>query len=212
MGGVMQANVEVAPLSAQSIRATARMLAHAFWDYPESVHLAKSEFRRRRVLPAYLADECRTAVACDTGLRASIGTDIKGALLYMKPESYPVPLRQEVAQAIHLAPMLPWAATSLPEILRNRAAQRAGHPKEPHFYIKVLGTDPELQGAGIGSLLLSGVVARADSAELGCYLTTAKEENVSWYARFGFVVTEEFNPTPTWPRVWRLWRSPPAPT
>jgi ribosomal protein S18 acetylase RimI-like enzyme len=205
----MTSNIAVVPLTAKKIRDAVSMLSRAFWDYPESVHLSNSEFRRRRVLPAYMADECRTAVGCESGLMAVSGAEVRGAL-YMRPESYPVPWRQEVSQAIRLSPTLPWTATSLPEILRNRTAQRAGHPKEPHFYIKVLGTDPEVQGSGIGSALLTHVVARADAAGLGCYLTTATKENVTWYARFGFGVTEEFNPTRTWPRVWRLWRDPPG--
>ncbi len=204
--------MEISPLTPDRLRASVAILTRAFWDYPEAVYLSRaSERRRRRMLPAYMADDCRGSMAGGGALVAVDDGTVVGAALYMPPSAYPVPLRQELGQALRLAPTLPWTAPVLPEILRNRTAQRAGHPKIPHYYVKVLGVDPRAQSTGVGSALLSEVLGKADAEGLGCYLTTNTPGNVSWYARFGFNVTEEFNPTPRWPRVWRLWRETDTP-
>ena len=36
------------------------------------------------------------------------------------------------------------------------------HPREPHFYLAVLGTEPAAQGRGLGSSVLSGVLDQCD--------------------------------------------------
>ena len=44
------------------------------------------------------------------------------------------------------------------------------HPKEPaHYYLPVLGVEPEFQGRGFGSALLQPVLARCDRDRVGAY-------------------------------------------
>ena len=38
------------------------------------------------------------------------------------------------------------------------------HPKEPHWYLPVIGVDPSRQGMGLGSILMRHAVARSDRA------------------------------------------------
>lgn len=83
------------------------------------------------------------------------------------------------------------------------------HPKEPHWYLAVLGTDPAFQGRGFASAVLAPVLARADESGVGCYLESSKEDNVAFYARHGFEVTETLDiARGTGPRLWLMWRDP----
>jgi ribosomal protein S18 acetylase RimI-like enzyme len=64
-------------------------------------------------------------------------------------------------------------------------------PDRPHSHFGPLAVDLDLQGRGIGTLLLSAYCRRLDDADLFAYLETDKTENVRLYERFGFVVTAE---------------------
>jgi len=81
------------------------------------------------------------------------------------------------------------------------------HPAEPHWYLQMLGTDPQLQGKGIGSSLIRPILDRCDREGARAYLEASKEENVPFYARFGFFITEEMK-VPRGPTVWAMWRDP----
>jgi GNAT superfamily N-acetyltransferase len=81
------------------------------------------------------------------------------------------------------------------------------HPREPHWYLQMLGTDPELQGKGIGSALLAQVLERCDRGGQKVYLEASKEKNIPFYARHGFAVSEEMH-MPRGPTIWAMWRDP----
>jgi GNAT superfamily N-acetyltransferase len=198
-------------LRSAEVPEAAAVLARAFWEYPETLHLLGTGRRRRAVLPRFLASDCRDAIA-GGGARAARDASgrIVGLALWLPPGSYPVPVRRQVRQLVELLPSLPWTAPILPELVRSQRTMRPAHPREAHFYLRVLGVDPRVQGTGVGSGLMKQTLAEADRLGVGCYLTTAVEVNVAWYARFGFEVLEELRPTPAWPVTWRLWR-PPAP-
>ena len=48
------------------------------------------------------------------------------------------------------------------------------HPSEPHWYLAVLGTDPEVQGKGHGSAVLQPVLDRCDLEGVPAYLESSK--------------------------------------
>jgi GNAT superfamily N-acetyltransferase len=83
-------------------------------------------------------------------------------------------------------------------------------PREPHWYLAILGTDPEMQGRGVGSSLLWPVLQRCDADRLPAYLESSKTENIPFYERHGFRVTRELR-IPEGPSLWTMLRSPGAP-
>ena len=66
---------------------------------------------------------------------------------------------------------------------------------------------PVAQGRGLGSSVLAPVLGRCDDEGLGAYLESSKEENLAFYSRHGFEVTEEVQ-LPGGPPVWLMWRDP----
>ena len=81
------------------------------------------------------------------------------------------------------------------------------HPVTPHMYLALLGVDPALQGAGVGSALLRPGLDICDRDGVPAYLETAKERNLAFYARHGFRETARID-IPGGPPVWTLWRDP----
>lgn len=76
-------------------------------------------------------------------------------------------------------------------------------PAEPFTYLRTLGVDPEYQLRGMGSQLVEQVI-RASPPSLPVYLETAKESNLSFYARHGFEPAGVFRCLGV--PVWRLLR------
>jgi ribosomal protein S18 acetylase RimI-like enzyme len=74
----------------------------------------------------------------------------------------------------------------------------------PHSHFGPFGVEPELQGLGIGSLVLAEYTRRLDAAGEDAYLETEKPENVALYGRFGFEVTGEADILGV--RNWFMWR------
>jgi ribosomal protein S18 acetylase RimI-like enzyme len=75
--------------------------------------------------------------------------------------------------------------------LRWLAEWERRDPDLPHSHLGPLGVDPELQGRGIGSLVLAEYTRRLDAGGEHSYLETDKPENVALYGRFGYEVVEE---------------------
>ena len=81
------------------------------------------------------------------------------------------------------------------------------HPASPgHYYLAVLGVEPEHQGRGFGSSLMQPVLERCDRDGIPAYLESSKRRNVVLYERHGFRVTEEVNVPGGGPPIWRMWR------
>ena len=62
------------------------------------------------------------------------------------------------------------------------------HPTEPHFYLWIVGVDPDLQGRGLGAQLLTPTLAHCDATEMPAYLESSNPRNVPFYGRLGFEV------------------------
>ena len=79
------------------------------------------------------------------------------------------------------------------------------HPREPHFYLQAIGTDPAKQGKGFGGIVMRRHLAIADARGLPAYLESSKEKNIPIYQSFGFEVTGEIT-LPGGPTLYPMWR------
>ena len=67
----------------------------------------------------------------------------------------------------------------------------AYHPKEPHWYLPLIGVDPARQGRGLGSALLAHALRRCDEDRAPAYLESSNPTNIPLYERHGFRVLGE---------------------
>ena len=87
------------------------------------------------------------------------------------------------------------------------ALMREHHPTDPHFYLWILGVDPDLQGHGLGARLLAPTLAHCDVTGLPAYLESSNPRNVPFYGRLGFEVKAELRPDGG-PLITTMWREP----
>jgi GNAT superfamily N-acetyltransferase len=79
------------------------------------------------------------------------------------------------------------------------------HPREPHYYLQVVGTDPAKQGKGYGGVAIRRQLAVADAKGMPAYLESSKETNIPVYRSLGFEVTGEIR-IPDGPVLYPMWR------
>jgi GNAT superfamily N-acetyltransferase len=203
MAGMARVEHAVRPLTADDLRPVAATLARAFDDDPVMSWLQPDERRRRKVLPRFFTAEMRS-----TFLAAGVSSTTEGhtgAALW-SPPGQP---RPGLRQLLMLAPAVFGLGRRLPIALQTLALIDKKHPHHvPHYYLGVLGTEPSLQGTGIGSALLQPVLSRCDTEGVAAYLESSKERNVPFYARHGWEVTEEVALPRGGPSLWLMWRDP----
>ncbi|AKZ53712.1 putative acetyltransferase [Streptomyces ambofaciens ATCC 23877] len=94
-------------------------------------------------------------------------------------------------------------------LFRDAVEAAAEHtPREPHWYLAVIGADPAAQGGGHGAALLRSGLARADAASLPVCLESSKSANLPFYEHFGFTVREKFPLPGGGPLLWAMRREP----
>lgn len=71
------------------------------------------------------------------------------------------------------------------EMFARMAAQ---HPKEPHWYLPLIGVDPLAQGHKLGAALMAPALAICDRDQLPAYLESSNPRNIPFYERLGFRV------------------------
>jgi ribosomal protein S18 acetylase RimI-like enzyme len=81
------------------------------------------------------------------------------------------------------------------------------HPAEPCWHLTFIGVDPEAQGQGIGSSLLTTVLARADREDTSAYLEASCPENRRLYERHGFLTKRELTVSDC-PPIYAMCRPP----
>jgi GNAT superfamily N-acetyltransferase len=181
----------------------AAVLARAFYDDPVFRWVVNDDGRRLRLLQRsfrlylrrlwFAQDECYTTET------------VVGAIVWELPGQW----KPGVLDQLRLLPsMLAINGRLLPRILRALAATESDHPVEPHYYLPVVGVEPEWQGRGLGTALMRPVLERCDDEKLPAYLEASSPLNRALYERHGFQVTGQFAVGPGSPPAWRMWRAP----
>jgi GNAT superfamily N-acetyltransferase len=183
--------------------AISKALGAAFADDPVMSWLIRDAARRPEVLAGnfhLLLDEIwlQHEVTYTTPTAA-------GAAIWDPPGKWSV----SIARQIGLLPraLRVWGR-SLPRALLTLARIERGHPTRSHYYLAVLGVEPESQGRGLGSALMFPILSRCDAERVPAYLEASSPRNRALYERHGFEVTKEFRVGAGAPPIWGMWRDP----
>jgi ribosomal protein S18 acetylase RimI-like enzyme len=187
--------------TAADIPAMADMLSRAFHDDPIVDWVFQDEQRRPRYTRRFFAGRARVLI----GQREIYVADgAAAAAMWARPDEWRDPPLQAIKE---LAILTPGVGLRALQVIRGLVQVEAHHPKPPHWYLAVLGTEPSRQGEGLATRLLTTVLDECDRDEVPAYLETGTERNVAFYTRHGFRVTEELR-LPKGPPIWLMWREP----
>ena len=193
--------MEVRPAERREARRIGRMLARAFhedpvqrWMFPEERHWERGSHRAFGYLTSELA---RKGSAYTTD-------GLEGAALWDEPGGKPS-LRLQIQFVVLFISTVGLAHAK--QVGRGIGRLERRRPEEPHWYLGVLGTDPKQRGRGIGAAVMGPVLERCDREGGLAYLESSRPQNIPFYERHGFAVTEEIA-LPEGPSVWGMRREP----
>jgi ribosomal protein S18 acetylase RimI-like enzyme len=124
-----------------------------------------------------------------------------GAALWLPPNVHP----NENAMTVLIERTAPTKIQK--EITRVFEKMENYHPKEPHWYLPLIGVDPFLQGNGIGSALMKHALVACDRENKFAFLESTNLRNVPLYERHGFEVLGNIQ-VGTSPNLYPMIRSP----
>jgi GNAT superfamily N-acetyltransferase len=197
----MRANeTTVRRTEAADIDAVSRMLARAFFDDPVMMHFLPADAARPAKLVRVFKLLHKLALP-HGGCFTTSGYEC--ATLWRPPNHWHMHWWQYL---INGPEMLGIFGSGALKVTSGMDRIEKVHPKDPHWYLQVIGTDPPKQGKGFASLAMRQQLAVADASGLPCYLESSKPTNIPVYRAFGFEVTREVR-LPDGPPLWPMWRN-----
>lgn len=113
---------------------------------------------------------------------ADVSSDFGGVALWLPPGAHPD------GEALERAFRETADASHLDDLLGTFEQMQQCHPEEPHWYLPMVGVEPNAQGRGVGGALMRHGVERCDQEGALAYLESSNPRNISLYQRHGFEV------------------------
>jgi ribosomal protein S18 acetylase RimI-like enzyme len=116
---------------------------------------------------------------------AYVSADFCGTALWLPPGVHP---NGEALERVFRDTATP---AHLGDLLTTFEEMEESHPKEPHWYLPIIGVEPNAQGRGLGADLMRHAIARCDQEGALAYLESSNPRNIALYLRHGFEVMGE---------------------
>ena len=178
-------------LDKSQVRAASQVLARAFADDPELIQFVSEPRRRAELLHSMFRMELSHAIL--HGEVYAVSPKMEGIAVWL-PSGAPDISFWTAVRGGGLALLFKGGREFLQKMKQDedfaRELRRRLAPT-PHWYLAILGVDPQFQGKGYASRLLKPMLSRLDEEKLPAYLETSVEDYVPIYQRFGFKVIQE---------------------
>lgn len=183
--------IEITRLNTKNTNNIIEIFSNAFENYPLMQYFFSNAYKQS--MKHLLKSMCDEASIVDNLLLgAFVAGELQGVAFITPPqdtnnnndvESTPTASEEKFATAI--------GEEALMRIEAYSNLKKANKPPSPHFYINALGVHPQSQGKGIGKAILSQVhqMSEQHSDSQGVALDTQTQENVGYYQRFGYDVS-----------------------
>ena len=196
------------PLSEDQIEPAGSLLARAFLDNPLLRHIFPDEGERARLSPAFFSPFVRYGHLAGQVLTTDGSLD--GVAIWFPPDAGE--MRPDLMEQAGINALPSTVGVDAFDramiVLSHFDALHARDVPSRHWYLSLVGVEPERQGQGVGSALLRPTLARADDEALPCYLETAEPANVPLYLKLGFKVVVEDIEEQSAIRFWTFLREP----
>jgi ribosomal protein S18 acetylase RimI-like enzyme len=201
VGASRPADLGMRPATAEDVERLKTVLAEAFYDDPVFGWLMPEDDKRRARLRRYFGVDLRH-YSLPRGRVWTTG-DLVGAALTLPPGKWRVPPLATLLQGSAFGVRMPRAA-------RMGAAMEWRHARElhgPHYYVRDIGVHPDMQGQGLGSVLMRPTLDRCDREGVRAYIEASSERSAALYERLGFRHVKELRVGGS-PPLWLMIRPP----
>lgn len=212
MDGALLEAPRVRTLPVDRAGAAAKLLAASLESDPAWTALYPDVAQRRAALRTTCGVAARDAASLGTATMATDdgeGGRLLGAAVWLAPGAFPM----SVTRKLRAVPAMLAVLASAPRRFARYAAfgtnVEKAFPKDPVWYLEILGVAPDVQRRGVGRRLLEHGLERADADSRPAYLETSAPENVGYYERFAFRVEREVTLLPDGPPHWAMRRPVP---
>ena len=196
---------EARKLAQHEFDAAAAALARAFFDDPLIQYIFPADEQRRRLSPYFFRGAIRLAHPEEHAFTAEDAP--VGAALWLPPGRSKIPMGR--LMKVLVPDLWRYGFGPVRRLMGILDEFEKLHPPHPHWYLMVLGVEPDRQGQGLGGVLMSDVLRQADASGVPAYLETQKAKNVAFYEKHGFAVVEHFEcHGGRGPESWTMLRQP----
>ena len=184
-------------------------LARAFYDDPLFGFFVPNLLKQMKSLVAFMNSGVKDARAFGDVWVAHANGKVASAAVWLPPGAYQRGARRDLMTYVRTLPTFVHSGKRFGRAVALLGVVDKAHHDvaRPHYYLALLGTDPEFQRTGAGSAVLAPVLERCDTEGLPAYLETQKEANIAYYARHRFELVQKIE-LPGCPPVWTLIRQP----
>lgn len=182
--------------------AVCELLSRAFWDDPTLVYFFPDESIRHAKGPDFfklLFDWNMPLGACD------VTEGFEASTMWRPPGHWRIPIHQILPKIGDALAAL--GVANVPRALSLLGAMQKAHPREPHWYLMDIGTDPDKQGRGYGKSVIMHRLRRIDQQGACAYLESTKLSNVPIYESWGFRRVRDIEVAPGL-IYYAMWREP----
>ena len=160
-----------------------RILADSFSANQSVTYVIRQDARQRQRLAGLIA---YSFDLCLTFGQGWLSDDGSGCALVLFPDRKRTTWQTLWWEATLVSTV--FGVANVPRVLRRENAIRGAHPPTPFAHLWYVGVDPDRQGQGIGSRLLTELIEEYEQQHRPVYLETSTARNVPWYERHGFEV------------------------
>jgi GNAT superfamily N-acetyltransferase len=197
--------MQARPATRDDVRALSTTLGRAFSDDPVMAWMLPDAAVRRRRLHALFEALTRHHHLARGGVEVVPDEDggVAAAALWDPPGQW----QHTAGEQLRALPrMLLTFGRSVRRGMIAEELMKAAHPEEPHWYLAIIGSDPDVRGTGCGQVLMRSRLDRCDAEHAPAYLESSNPDNVPYYQRFGFEVTGEIRLPGGGPSLIPMWR------
>lgn len=184
-------------------------LSRAFYDDPLFGFFVPNLLRQSKALVSFMSSGVKDARRFDEVWVAHADGKVAAVAVWLPPGAYPRGPRRDLMTYLRTLPTFVQCGKRIGRAAALLGAVDKAHHEVhgPHYYLAILGSDPQLQRSGAGAAVLAPVLARCDTEALPAYLETQKEANIAYYARHRFELVHKLEVNGC-PPIWTLIRQP----
>lgn len=191
-------------LEKSQVRAASEVLSRAFHDDPLFSSFIPDPLQRKKKLHYLL--ETMVHYSVSYGEVYATSPNFEGVAVWLPFDKVEMTLWRGIRNGglsiiFNLGLRSTFRQLSVSDLMSSRHKR---HITSPHWYLYLLGVEPELQGKGYASKLVKAMLDRTDHEGLACYLDNTNEKNLTMYQRYGFRVIEEYEVPKTGVSIWAM--------